>query len=179
MPNVIKGVTLINAGIFLLAFLHKSDIRLIMRKLRSVFTTKNFSHSLSILVVCLLVQTNAWHLIALIFKACVRYFLTNFYLIALQKLWKIFLFHLKSSFRSRDIQIFVYPSSPLFLSASHCFRAWSKKILKVYNVINCLNNTFCVIFWEGKKLWHWNFVHGVLHKEHFYGKIMQKMWIKN
>ena len=22
-----------------------------------------------------------------------------------------------------------------------------------------LNNTFCLIFWEGKKAWHWNFVH--------------------
>ena len=146
MPNVIKGVTLINAGIFLLAFLHKSDIRLIMRKLRSVFTTKNFSHSLSILVVCLLVQTNAWHLIALIFKACVRYFLTNFYLIALQKLWKIFLFHLKSSFRSRDIQIFVYLSSPLFFPVSHCFRGWSKKNLKIYDVINCLNKNLIIHF---------------------------------
>ena len=36
---------------------------------------------------------------------------------------RCFLFHLKSSFRSEDIQIFVFPSSPLFLPISHCFRA--------------------------------------------------------
>ena len=39
-----------------------------------------------------------------IFKACVRYFLPNFYffpqMIGLQKLLKTYLFHLKSSFRS-------------------------------------------------------------------------------
>ena len=60
--------------------------------------------------------------------------------IALQKLWKMFfLFHLKSFFRSQDIQVFVFPSSPLFLRVSHCFRAWSKINLQVYNVISCLN----------------------------------------
>ena len=32
--------------------------------------------------------------------------------IALQKIWKCFLFHLKSSFRSRDIKVFVLPSFP-------------------------------------------------------------------
>ena len=40
------------------------------------------------------------------------------------------LFHLKSSFRSRDIQIFVFSSSHLFLPAGHCFKGWSKIILK-------------------------------------------------
>ena len=42
-------------------------------------------------------------------------------MIALQKLKDVFLFHLKSSFRSRDIQIFVFPSSPLFSPVIHCF----------------------------------------------------------
>ena len=46
------------------------------------------------------------------FKACVRYFLSIFLffhlLIALQKLLKCFLFHLKSSFCFQDIQIFVF-----------------------------------------------------------------------
>ena len=60
-------------------------------------------------------------------------------IIALKNYEKCFLFHLKSSFRSRDIQIFVFPSSPLFLPVSHCFRDWSKINLKVYDVINCLN----------------------------------------
>ena len=35
-------------------------------------------------------------------------------MIVLQNCEKCFLFHLKSSFRSRDIQIFVFSSSPLF-----------------------------------------------------------------
>ena len=39
---------------------------------------------------------------------------------------KCFLFHLKSSFRSRDIQFFVFLSLPLFLPVNHCFRGWSK-----------------------------------------------------
>ena len=34
---------------------------------------------------------------------------------------KCFLFHPKSSFGSRDIQIFLFPSPPLYLSVGHCF----------------------------------------------------------
>ena len=55
-------------------------------------------------------------------KACVRYFLSKFYFSpndSPSKTEKCFLFHLKSSFRSRDIQIFVFPSFPLFLPVSH------------------------------------------------------------
>ena len=60
-------------------------------------------------------------------------------MIAFQKIWKIFLLHLKNSFHSWDIQIFVFPSLPLFLPVTHHFRAWSKINLKVHNIINCLN----------------------------------------
>ena len=59
---------------------------------------------------------------------------------------KCFLFHLKSSFRSRDIQIFVFPSSPLFLPVSHCVRGCLKINLKVYDVINCLNMNLIIHF---------------------------------
>ena len=52
---------------------------------------------------------------------------------------KYFLVHLKSSFCSRDIQIFVFPPSPIFLPVSHCLRAWSKMNLKDSDVANCLN----------------------------------------
>ena len=95
---------------------------------------------------------------------------------------KCYLFHLKSSFRSRNIQIFVFPFSPLFLPVSQCFRGWSK-INLVYDGINCLNKNlvtqFCLIFWEGKR-------HDIetlsidrlLNKEHFHGNIMQKIIIK-
>ena len=54
-----------------------------------------------------------------LFKACVRYFLSNVYFSPndspSKTIKNVFLFHLKSSFRSRDIQVFVFPSSPLFL----------------------------------------------------------------
>ena len=78
-------------------------------------------------------------------KASVRYFfikfLFYFYLIELQNYEKCSLFHLKSSFRSRDIQIFVFLSFPLFLPVSHCFRGCLKTSLRVYDIINRLNKT--------------------------------------
>ena len=88
-------------------------------------------------------------------------------MIALQKLRfyfiMLFLFHLESSFRSRGIQIFVFPCSPLFLPVSHCFRGCSNINFKVYDVNNCLNKNLITNFvwylWEEKKVWHWNFVH--------------------
>ena len=67
-------------------------------------------------------------------------------MIALQKLWKFFLFHLKSSFRSRDIQVFVFSSSPLFLPVSLCFSCWSKKNLKVYYAINSVSKNWITHF---------------------------------
>ena len=84
------------------------------------------------------------------FKTCVGYISLNFYFSSNDSPSKImknvFLFHLKSSFRSRDIQIFVFSSSPLFFPVSHCFRGWFKKNLKVYDVINCLNKNLITHF---------------------------------
>ena len=62
----------------------------------------------------------------LVVKACVCYIVSNFYFSpndSPSKTMKCFLFPLKSSFRSQDIQFFVFPSSPLFLPVSRCFRA--------------------------------------------------------
>ena len=89
-------------------------------------------------------------------KGCVRYFLSNFYLppndSPSKTMKNVFLFHLKSSFRSRDIQICVFPSSPLFLPVSHYFSGWSKINLKVYNVTNCLNKNLITHFaWNLEK----------------------------
>ena len=54
-------------------------------------------------------------------------------MIALQKLWKCFLFNLKNSFRSSDIQIFAFLSSPLFpRQPLLLFRDWSKINLKFW-----------------------------------------------
>ena len=50
---------------------------------------------------------------------------------------KCFLFHLKSSFCSRDIQIF--STSPQIFPLSHWLREWFKINLKVYDVSICLN----------------------------------------
>ena len=103
--------------------------------------------------------------------------------IVLQKCEKSFLFHLKSSFRSRDIQIFVFLSSPLFLPVSHCFRDWSKIDLKVCDVISCLNKNLITHFvWYLKKEKRFDneilSTDRALNKEHFHWKIMQKMWTR-
>ena len=45
---------------------------------------------------------------------------------------KCLLFDRKSYFSSRDIQIFVFPTSPFFLPVNHCFRGCSKINLKGY-----------------------------------------------
>ena len=67
-------------------------------------------------------------------------------MIPLQKLWKIlFLFHEKSSFHSRDNQVFVFLSFPLFLPVGYCFKGWSK--INLNDVINCLNkNSIHILF---------------------------------
>ena len=50
------------------------------------------------------------------------------------------------AFHSRDIQIFVFQSSPLFLPVSHFYRARSKTNLKDYDVINSLNENIITNF---------------------------------
>ena len=81
-------------------------------------------------------------------KVCVRYFWSNFYFqqndSPSKTMKKCFLFHLKSSFRSWDIQASVFPSSPLFLPVS--VRGCLKLNLKVYDVINCLNMNLIIHF---------------------------------
>ena len=59
---------------------------------------------------------------------------------------KCYLFYLKSSFCSEDIQIFVFTSSSRFFPVNHCLRGCSKINLKVYYVINCLKKNFITQF---------------------------------
>ena len=122
------------------------------------------------------------------FKACVCYFLSNFYFSPndspSKTMKNVLLFHLKSSFRSWVIQIFVFLSSPLFLPVSHFFRDWSKINLKVYDITNCPNKTFITHFlWYHEKEKRYNIetfcIDRVLNKEQFYGKIIQKMCTKS
>ena len=121
-------------------------------------------------------------------KACVGYFLSNFYFSLNDNPSKskknIFLFHLKSYFRSQDIQIFVFPSSPLFLPVSLCFRGSSKISLKVSDVINCINKNLIRHFvWYLEKGKSYDIetlpIDRVLNKEIFYWKIMQKMCFRD
>ena len=115
------------------------------------------------------------------FKACVRYFLSNFYFspnYSPSKLWNmIFFLHLKRLFPSQNIQIFVFLSSPLFLSVSHCFRGWSKINLWRHNCRNKNLATHFVWYLEKEKRYDIKSLSiGTLsYKEHFYGKVMQKM----
>ena len=94
------------------------------------------------------------------------------------------LFHLKSSFRAQDIQIFMFLSSLIFSPVSHCFRGWSKKNLKVYDIINCLskNLTTHFVWYLEKKLrcdTETLSIDRELNKECFYGKMMPKMCTKS
>ena len=94
-----------------------------------------------------------WSCISLFTWSLYPLFFINFFLSLNGCPWKIMknvFFHLKSSyptsspthgvevgsFRFRDIQFFLFPSSPLFLPVSHCFRGCSKMDLKVYDIIN-------------------------------------------
>ena len=124
-----------------------------------------------------------WHL-----KVCVRYFLLNFCFSpndsSSKTMKNVFLFHLKSSFRSRDIHFFVFLSCPLFLPFSNCDGGCLKINAKVYDVINCLNKNLIIHF-----VWYLDIkkrygietlsIYRVLSREDLYGKIMQKMCTKS
>ena len=111
-----------------------------------------------------------YYIIKINFKACVRYFYQIFifhHMIALQKLWKTFSF-----LRYLRFCIFIFPS---FFPVSYCFRGWSKKNLKIYDVINCLNKNLITHFvWYLKKEIRCDietlFIDRELNKEHFYAK---------
>ena len=121
-------------------------------------------------------------------KACDRYFHQIFIFSPndspSKNMKKCFLFHLKSSFRSRDIQFFVFLSFPHLQPVGHCFRGWSKINLKVH-VINCLHQsstTHFVRYFEKEKRYYIETLSidgGVSDKERFHRKIMQKMCSKS
>ena len=96
---------------------------------------------------------------------------------------KCFLFHLKSSFCSQDIQFFVFLSFPIFLLVGHCFRAWLKINLNVHDIINSLNKSSIIHFvWYLDKEKRYDIetlsIYGASDKECFYKKIRQKMCSK-
>ena len=123
----------------------------------------------------------------LLFKACVSYFLSNFYFSpndSPSKTMKIFFISSKKLFLFLRYSNFVFLSSTLFLPVSHCFRGWSKIDIKVYDIINCLNKNLITHFaWHLEKEKRCDietfFIDRVLNKEHFYGKIMHKVCTKS
>ena len=91
----------------------------------------------------------------------------------------VFLFHLKSIFHSWDIQIFVFPSSSLFL-VNYSIRGWSRTNFKVYEVINCLNKNLIQFVWCLQKEKRYDIetlpIDRVINKEHFHSEnVHQKL----
>ena len=115
-------------------------------------------------------------------------FLSNFYFSPNDSPSKIiknvFLFHLKSSFCSWDIQIFVFPSSPLFSPFQPLLWRLIQEKSWHHDIINCLNKKLITHFaWylekEKRRYIETLFIDRELKKEHFYRKIMQKMYSKS
>ena len=76
---------------------------------------------------------------------------------------------------------FTFPS---FFPVGHCFRAWSKINLKVYDVISFLNKnlkTHFVRYLEKEKRYDikTSWIDKILNKEYFYKEIIQKMYLKS
>ena len=120
------------------------------KKKKRIFQQKLFTVIYFIKYLCYL---SFWEFPIFSFKACDRYFLSNFFsnqMIALQKLWKMlftFYFIWKALF-VLEIFRFLYFHLPLFFSlpVSQCFRGWWKINLKVCGVINCLNKNLITHF---------------------------------
>ena len=131
---------------------------------------------------CIYINTKYWPENSV--NAHVCYFLFFQHMIALQKLWKMpFISSKKLILLSRysNFCIFILPS---FFPVNHCFRGWSIINLKVYDIIYCLNKDLITNFvWYLEKEKRYDIetlsIDGVLNKEHFYGKIMQKMCTKS
>ena len=97
---------------------------------------------------------------------------------------KCFLFHLKSSFRSQDIQFLYFQLPFIFYLVSHWLRGWFKINRKVFDVSIFLNKNVITHFvWYLKKEKRYYPeslpIDRVLCKEHFHGKIMQKLCTKS
>ena len=102
-------------------------------------------------------------------------------MLAIQKLWKMFFISSKKLF----LEIFKFFYFHLCLSFSLLAIVLEIDPRKMfYDVINCLNKNLMTHFiWYLEKEKKYDietlFIDRVLKKEHFYGKIMQKMCIKS
>ena len=117
------------------------------------------------------------------FKNCVHYFLSKFYCSLIDtpsKTMKNVFISSKKFFSFSRYSHFCISVFPSFSPDSHCFRGWLKIKLKVYNVINCPNKnlkTHFVWYLENEKRYDTETfsIDRVLNKEHYYGRVMQKM----
>ena len=105
-------------------------------------------------------------------------------IIALQKLWKMLFISSKKLFSFSRYSIFVFPASTQFLPVTHWLRGWFKINRKVYGVSICLNeNVITHVVWYLEKEKRYDIetlsFDRVLCKEHFHGKIMQKLCTKS
>ena len=86
------------------------------------------------------------------------------------------------SYCSLDIEVFVFPSFPLFFCPCLLLEVIENKS-KVYDIINCLNKMLLThLLWYLDKEKRYDIetltIDGVLNKQNFYGKIMQKISTK-
>ena len=87
---------------------------------------------------------------------------------------------LKSSFRSRNIQFFVFLSFTLFLPVGHCFGVWSKTNFKVHDVIifQVQKNPF-ISYVLSEQDWWCNIKWFLIYSKNYICKFMQaKLWHK-
>ena len=104
-------------------------------------------------------------------------------MMALQKLWKMLFVSSKklfSSFGYSSFCIFVLPS---FFLCQPCLRGWSKKNLKINDVMNCLYKNLTYFLWYLMKQVRCDIetlsIDRELNKELFNGEIMQEMCTKS
>ena len=97
------------------------------------------------------------------------FFVTTWWLFKFYE--KCFLFRLKKcSFRFQCITFF--PSFPLRQQLlEKMIEDISQKLRRHQLAKQEFKNTYCLISWEGKKVWYWNFINWVLNKKPFYGSI--------
>ena len=105
-------------------------------------------------------------------------------IMVLQKLWNMFFYFIKKALFVLEIFKFLYFLLPLFFPVNHCLRGWSKKSLKIYDVINCLKKNLITYFvWYLEREIRCDIevlsINRELNKEHFYVKIMQKICFKS
>ena len=105
-------------------------------------------------------------------------------IMVLQKLWNMFFYFIKKALFVLEIFKFLYFLLPLFFPVNYCLRGWSKKNLKIYDVINCLKKNLITYFvWYLEREIRCDIealsIDRELNKEHFYGKIMQKICTKS